>query len=956
MRGRPPAPRRRRSAAAGLAALLLSLLLAAGQSAAQESVVHTWQRIFYAPLDGQESLLFLDRFDRAKPALADIDGDGKPDLFVGTADGHIMYFENQGSAKEPRWHLANPAISAYMGPERDAPLRPIDVGGNAAPVLVDIDGDGDLDLFVGSASGQLWFFRNEGNRFLPIFRLVSTDFLGAKLGLNLVASFPDLNGDGLPDLSFGNEAGEFYIALNQGTRSNPRYCLDPKPTADCLPVLTRIGRLDPEDNAVPAWTDWSHKGTLDLFVGKSDGTVAYYQNIGTRQEGAWELREARFNILDSGSFAAPVFADLNGDGWDDLLLAGDSETIAFYTRRPKDSNFALWLEDKNVLQVRRFGGYQSALHVAAGDLNGDGLPDLVVGTRGGELLYYENVGTPGHPAFRSPSAPILPTPQRAFAAPALVDIDGDGKLDLIVGGREGRLEFIENTGTPKAPRWTPRSLFFGQVDVGSLSVPAFADLNGSGKLDLIVGNGAGNVVYYENVGTAQLPDYVLRTVRLAGLQVPNNASPALFAWNPKAPPDLVVGDRAGTLLPAVRNPAVKVAEGEAFQRQAPWGGGIQAPANSAPLFYDLSGDGRPDLLLGTGSGGLLYWRYEGSAAPAMVAKAEPQRRSNVVDASAGGPGAAASAGAAGAAGGRPGELAALGAAGLPPPDPIFVYESSTLERLNLGRSTKPAFFDANGDGRPDLVVGTADGRLVLLENTGDPSTANWRIVTEHFAGYDKGRNATPAFGDANGTGKLDLVVGNEQGRAYFYENTGTRTAPQFTLHEDTLAMVRAGKNAAPAFVDVNEDGRPDLLVGNLKGDLLYFANNPGLRFDLTIRRFAGIQAGVNASPTVANLTGRDRPFLAVGSDKGTIRIYGVTGTSRLRSSGWKENRSYLEGLVLPAGSHAAFADVDGDGDLDMVVGSDKGTLYFFRNHAVQPPLAEAPAVPAPAAPRPPARR
>jgi hypothetical protein len=427
----------------------------------------------------------------------------------------------------------------------------------------------------------------------------------------------------------------------------------------------------------------------------------------------------------------------------------------------------------------------------------------------------------------------------------------------------------------------------------------------------------------------------LRSVRFAGLEVPNNASPALFPWNPKGPPDLVVGDQAGTLVPSARNPAVPVSDRGAYQPQRPWDGGLRARSYSAPLFVDLTGDGRPDLLLGTGDGGLLFWRYEGAAQPQALARAERAPGSNVVRE----PPASTGRGAPGAAG-----QAALTEAELPV-DPIFVYEPSGLEKLNLGRNTKPAFFDVNGDGRPDLVVGTGDGKLVLLLNTGDPRNPTWQRVTDTFAGYDKGRNAAPAFADVNGDGKPDLAVGNELGQVFYYENTGTRTAPRFTLREDVFARVRAGRNAVPAFVDVNGDGRPDLVVGNLKGELALYLNTPGPRFELTIRRFIGLNVGVNASPTVADLTLRGRPFLIVGTDQGDMRILGATGTSRLRTSGWQENRSYLEGLKLPPGSHPAFADVDGDGDPDLVVGSDKGTLYFFRNQARQPESARRPQAP-----------
>ncbi|MCH9046704.1 MAG: VCBS repeat-containing protein [SAR324 cluster bacterium] len=913
------------------------LLLAAGMTglvhgAPPKDIVHSWQRVYYGELDGQQSLLFAERFHRAKPALADIDGDGDLDLFIGRGDGRIAYFENQGTAKRSAFRLITEAISAQQD---NGKLLPIDVGHNAAPVLVDIDGDGDLDLFVGSARGRLLFFANQGNRLLPTFRLANPHFLGRSLGLNLVAKFPDLNGDGLPDLSIGNEAGEFFIARNQGTREVPRYCLEADSSPQCLSPLKMLGRLDPEDNAVPEWHDWDGDGDLDLLVGKSDGTIAYLRNIGDARSGQWELAQARFHFLDAGGYAAPLFADLNGDRAADLLLAGDSERVAYYSRRPDDRRSPLWLEDKNLLQVRRLSGFQTRVRAAAGDLDGDGDIDLIVGARNGQLLYYENVGSKDKIAFRSPAAPLLPTGQRAFSAPALADLDMDGDLDLVVGGREGRLEWIENTGSPSNPQWTLRSLFLGKVDVGALSSPLVTDVDGDEDLDLLVGNSLGNVIYYENQGDGGSAQFVLRTVRFADLQLPNNASPALFAWDPQGSPDLVVGNQAGTLIPAVRDPAVKVSDRGAYQSSAPWAG-LLASAYSAPQFTDLTGDGRPDLLLGTGAGALLLWRYEGSAGRKQIARADRPREANAVDTrtaektrSSLGIVAAANSGAA------PPAPPATGVAENLPLEPLFVYEPSSLEKLRAGRNTRPAFFDYNNDGRPDLVLGTGAGQLLLYENAGDRQHPTWRKVNGAFAAYEHGRNAAPFFADLDGDGDRDLAVGNEQGQVLYWENTGSAAHPEFTYRGKAFASVRAGKNAIPAFSDLDNDGRLEMLVGNLKGEIrLYQAKREApLTFDLVMLRFLGVDVGVSASPTFGDLTLQQRPFLLVGSDKGTVRILAPTGTSPLRSSGWRENKSYLEGLRLPPGSHPALADVDGDGDLDLIVGSDRGEVYFYRNDA-----------------------
>jgi hypothetical protein len=295
-----------------LAALLLAALALAPESPAQQPqrVVHTWKRVYYGVLDGQESLLFGDRMERGKPAFGDIDGDGDLDMLVGVADGRVMVFENAGSKTEPKWRLVNDTLRALASSRESLDGAQgevaIDVGDNAVPALVDIDGDGDLDLFIGAANGRLLFYRNEGNRYLPQFALAGSNSLNASFGGNLAPHFVDLNGDGAQDLVLGNERGEVYLILNRGTRFAPSFCLnadDPQPSCPAPPAP--LVKLVEADNATPVAVDWDRDGDWDLMVGKSDGRIAHYRNLGTRLEPRFELAEDRFNILDAGGYAAP---------------------------------------------------------------------------------------------------------------------------------------------------------------------------------------------------------------------------------------------------------------------------------------------------------------------------------------------------------------------------------------------------------------------------------------------------------------------------------------------------------------------------------------------------------------------------------------------------------------------------------------------------------------------------
>ncbi len=973
-RQRPPAPRPllllprlrarvirgfARAAACAILGIAVSVwsLLGVTPAAAQGSkrVVHNWKRIYYGTLDGKESLLFADRIERAKPAFGDIDGDGDLDLLLGVASGRIMVFEHGGGGGYSPWHLVNEALRASASsqeqPDGAVGSVVIDVGENAAPAFADIDADDDLDLFVGGADGKLRFYRNEGNRYLPQFFLANPDVLGHPFGGNLVPKFGDIDGDGIADLVLGNERGEVFVLRNRGTRFEPNFCLDPaEPRRDCPAPPEPLARLEEADNAAPDWVDWDRDGDLDLMVGKSDGRIAYYRNIGTRFEGAWELAADRFLILDVGGYAAPLFHDFDGDGWADLFLAGDSETIPFYRNRPEGNRPDLWLVERNTLQVRRLGRFQRRLRLTSGDLDNDGDADLILGTGGGQLLVYDNDspggsnGGEGSVAFRSHVEPLLPTPKRAFSAPALADVDGDGDLDLLLGDRNGRLELIRNAGSRLAPAWRSASLFFARIDVGSMSVPVLSDVDGDGDLDLLVGNSLGNVIYYQNDGDARAANYGLRSVRFGGLKVGGHASPAIFPWNPEGAPDLVTGAGSGQLFSAVRNEAISIEAQNAWLPEGPAWRGIRAEGYSAPHFVDLTGDGRPDLLMGTGEGTLALWRYEGSLPLDQLARAQRPRVSNAL------PEGAEAQGFVFEQEGRESTAAISNdleeRSGVSvrqrrdlPQDPIFQPENSAIAALPTGRNSFPAFADLNGDGSPDLLVGTAAGKLFHFANGGPKENPEWRLVTEAFAEYAHGRNAAPVFHDVDGDGDPDLAVGNESGRVSYWENLGPPAAPEFRHRPEGLKAVKVGKNAVPVFADLDGDGTAELLVGNLKGSIFLYRRNAGggpLDYALVERRFVGVDAGINATPSLADITIDRRPELLVGSDQGAIFVFQRTGTSPYYSSGWKRNDTFFAGLKFPPGSHPAVADLDGDGDADLYVGSDKGPIRFFRNHALVP--------------------
>ncbi len=101
-----------------------------------------------------------------------------------------------------------------------------------------------------------------------------------------------------------------------------------------------------------------------------------------------------------------------------------------------------------------------------------------------------------------------------YSAPSFADLDGDGDLDAVVGEHDGTLHYFENTGSAIAPAFTERTGAanpFNGVDVGFYSTPSFADLDGDGDLDAVVGEHDGTLRYFENTGSAIAPAFTERT-------------------------------------------------------------------------------------------------------------------------------------------------------------------------------------------------------------------------------------------------------------------------------------------------------------------------------------------------------------------------------------------------------------------------------------------------------------
>jgi hypothetical protein len=221
--------------------------------------------------------------------------------------------------------------------------------------------------------------------------------------------------------------------------------------------------------------------------------------------------------------------------------------------------------------------------------------------------------------------------------------------------------------------------------------------------------------------------------------------------------------------------------------------------------------------------------------------------------------------------------------------PTFTAQTGTNNPFNgqdAGANSAPSLVDLDNDGDLDAVVGIFNGSLIYYKNTGTSSSPTFSTQTSTnnpFNGIDVGNNSIPTFADLDNDGDLDAVIGARDGILNYYENTGTTSSPTFTAQTDTnnpFDSIDIGSYSAPSLVDLDEDGDTDLVVGNADGTLSYYENT-----------------GTTSSPTFTEQTGTNNPF---------------------------------NGIDVGSASTPNFADLDNDGDLDLVVGSSDGTIKFFQ--------------------------
>ncbi len=274
----------------------------------------------------------------------------------------------------------------------------------------------------------------------------------------------------------------------------------------------------------------------------------------------FEARPSPLAGEDVGDWSAPVLGDLDGDG-DLDLISGDYHSEAYYYENTGSATSPVFVERTGAaspVDAVTSGGYHSRFTL--GDLDDDGDLDLVNGDYVGTFDYWENTGSAASPVFvqgfgaANPFDGLSTGEYIAIASPTLGDIDGDGDLDLVAGSYSGAFYYYENTGSAASPVFVQRTGAANPLDgqiVLEIPAPRLVDLDGDGDLDLVVGQTGGIFSYYENTGSAASPVFVPRTGAanpLDGEDVGIFSTPTLGDLDGDGDLDLISGERYGTFL------------------------------------------------------------------------------------------------------------------------------------------------------------------------------------------------------------------------------------------------------------------------------------------------------------------------------------------------------------------------------------------------------------------------
>ncbi len=505
------------------------------------------------------------------PILADIDGDGNKDLLIGNYEGSINFFKNTGN---------------YSFKNQDfviADSTKLKVGALSHPTTADLDGDGDLDLFVGDYDGYLLYFKNNGNGTFAFEDTLKDITSPVFLGIAGSPAFFDLDNDSNLDIIAGNYEGTLSYLHNDGNLSFSMVGAMLDNNSDTIKVAGGY--------STPTFEDFDADGDLDMIIGSYYGDFTYYTNDGNNVfTKVGYLLQANSQTINTNGFASPALVDIDSDGDLDVLSGNVNGEIEYFNNSSDVFSFVENLKaDSTNLNVN----FHSA--PATIDMDNDGDKDVVVGNGYGFVYFFKNDTN----FYRQDTLKINGTIKDfgASAMPVFAKFN-DTIPQLFIGEHGGHVLHIISNGTSYTSIDTLK--FNGTaIDVGSSSTPAFADADNDGDLDLFVGKTGGKIIKFTNDGTGNFSAVDTLTIGLSG-----RIAPSFADLDNDNDLDLYIGGGDGKIYVFLNDSTGNFSSNGTLSVN---GTEIDEGENACPYFVDFDKDGDADLLVGSEGGNVHYF-------------------------------------------------------------------------------------------------------------------------------------------------------------------------------------------------------------------------------------------------------------------------------------------------------------------------------------------------------------
>jgi hypothetical protein len=569
------------------------------------------------------------------------------------------------------------------------------------------------------------------------------------------------------------------------------------------------------------------------------------------------------------------------------------------------------------------------------DWNGDGKQDMIVGNARGGITWYPNIGTAAAPQFAS-SKIVFTTDGKPMdigigSAPKVVDWDGDGVKDLILGTHHNRIAWYKNVGTNSNRQFqykgvvndssnSPLELPFSAAENPPFTQEYYpvmdtADLDHDGKTDLISGGYiTGQLFYYRNTGTRADGTPILSLSGTLNDESGNPldtswcAAPTLADFNGDGKLDIVAGNlkrspdvaTTSNFLEYFQN--VGTNANPVFRKSAamPATGTFPRASLGTPRAVDFNNDGKLDLAVSAGTQVYLYTNNGTTSSPNFQA-----------------------------------------------------HSTALTSEWGNDYLDVTQFVDWNRDGKLDKVYNLSVGTRIA---DGNPGTyANDILVTgagtiaDHSAGASGDSWHYRRLFDFNRDNVIDVMDADHDGKVWVHRATGTQGSQTFNFDGfylrktdgtaidvgpvegvDSEFEVLQGSRATYTVADFNRDGKSDIVVGNFKGNVQYFENANGgtledSRFSLgSLIGELPIRCSVYA--TDWNSDSLMDVVAAANPDKILVMLNAgnnASGQALFQPGVWLNVPSAPDG----AGTPVIIADFNNDGDDDLIV----QTAYGYTN-------------------------